>query len=143
MEKSYSERVNMGTGHLACPADLLNFSPMSTFVLVHGAWQSSGTWDLVIPLLQKHGHNVITPILRGLGNDKSRPTSDVTLRQHIEDVCIELATLREAAVLVGHSYAGMVISGCGRVKSDQSTAIGLFGCLHPGGWAMRTRLASV
>src|SRR5215469_2803198 len=111
MEKSYSERVNMGTGHLACPADLLNFSPMSTFVLVHGAWQSSGTWDLVIPLLQKRGHNVITPILRGLGNDKSRPTSDVTLRQHIEDVCIELATLREGAVLVGHSYAGMVISG--------------------------------
>jgi pimeloyl-ACP methyl ester carboxylesterase len=84
---------------------------MSTFVLVHGAWQSTGTWDLLAPLLQKHGHRIITPILRGLGTDQSHLTSDVTLRQHVDDVSTELATLADTAVLVGHSYAGMIISG--------------------------------
>lgn len=84
---------------------------MSTFILVHGAWQSAGTWDLLAPLLQREGHRVTTPILRGLGTDQDHLTPDVTLRQHIEDVSTELATLRDKAVLVGHSYAGMVISG--------------------------------
>jgi pimeloyl-ACP methyl ester carboxylesterase len=84
---------------------------MSTFVLVHGAWQSTRTWDLLSPLLQKHGHRVITPILRGLGTDQRHLTSEVTLHQHVEDVSKELAALGGSAVLVGHSYAGMVISG--------------------------------
>jgi pimeloyl-ACP methyl ester carboxylesterase len=84
---------------------------MSIFVLVHGAWQSSGTWDLLAALLRKQGHEVITPILRGLGLNQNNFTSDVTLHQHIEDVAAALATVRGKAVLVGHSYAGMVISG--------------------------------
>jgi pimeloyl-ACP methyl ester carboxylesterase len=84
---------------------------MSTFVLVHGAWQSVGTWDLLIPLLREHGHRVVTPILRGLGTDQSNLTSDITLHQHVENVSRELAALADSAVLVGHSYAGMVISG--------------------------------
>lgn len=84
---------------------------MSTFVLVHGAWQSTGTWDLLTPLLTKHGHRVITPVLRGLGTDQSRLSSEITLRQHIQDVAIHFSELREKAILVGHSYAGMIISG--------------------------------
>jgi pimeloyl-ACP methyl ester carboxylesterase len=66
---------------------------------------------LLVPLLKKRGHRVITPILRGLGTDQSHLTSDVTLLQHVEDVSTELASLEHKAVLVGHSYAGMVISG--------------------------------
>jgi pimeloyl-ACP methyl ester carboxylesterase len=62
-------------------------------------------------LLEEHGHRVITPVLRGLGTDQSRLSSDVTLHQHVEDVSQQLAALKEPAVLVGHSYAGMVISG--------------------------------
>lgn len=84
---------------------------MSTFVLVHGAWQSSGTWDLLVPLLERQGHEVITPILRGLGSDQTRLTSGITLRQHIEDVSQVLEAVGDKAVLVGHSYAGIVISG--------------------------------
>jgi len=84
---------------------------MSTFVLVHGAWQSTGTWDLLVPMLQEHGHQIITPVLRGLGTDQHHLTADVTLHQHVEDVARTLANLRDQAVLVGHSYAGMVISG--------------------------------
>ena len=83
---------------------------MSTFVLVHGAWQSIGTWDLLVPLLKEHGHKVITPVLTGLGTDEDRLSGDITLRRHIEDVSQTLAALQEV-LLVGHSYAGMIISG--------------------------------
>ena len=92
---------------------------MSTFVLVHGAWQSTGTWDLLEPLLQSQGHRVITPILRGLGTDQSHLTSDVALHQHIEDVGNALTNLTDKAVLVGHSYAGMVISGAAEAYPDR------------------------
>ena len=84
---------------------------MSTFVLVHGAWQSAGTWDLLRPLLEKHGHRVITPVLSGLGSDQNRLSPDITLQQHVEDVLGELSTLPDRAIVVGHSYAGMIISG--------------------------------
>lgn len=84
---------------------------MPTFVLVHGAWQFRGTWDLLAPLLAERGHRLIMPVLRGLGTDQSHLTSDVALRHHVEDVANELIKLTDKAVLVGHSYAGMVISG--------------------------------
>jgi pimeloyl-ACP methyl ester carboxylesterase len=102
---------------------------MSTFVLVHGAWQSAGTWDRLTPLLQKHGHTVITPILTGLGTDQGRLSPDITLRQHIEDVSRELAKLEQSkleqtksagkVILVGHSYAGMIISGVAEADSTR------------------------
>jgi pimeloyl-ACP methyl ester carboxylesterase len=84
---------------------------MSTFVLVHGAWQSTGTWDLLAPLLKEQGHTVITPVLRGLGTDQSRLSANITLQQHIEDVSLELSKSASPVILVGHSYAGMIISG--------------------------------
>lgn len=85
---------------------------MSTFVLVHGAWQSTGTWDMLIPLLEKYGHRVVTPVLSGLGTDQNRLSPEITLQQHINDVSLELSKLLPGQViLVGHSYAGMIISG--------------------------------
>jgi pimeloyl-ACP methyl ester carboxylesterase len=92
---------------------------MSTFVLVHGAWQSAGTWDLLTPSLQKQGHKVITPVLCGLGADQHHLTSEVTLHHHIDDVSSELSALNEKVVLVGHSYAGMVISGVAEAHSTK------------------------
>jgi pimeloyl-ACP methyl ester carboxylesterase len=92
---------------------------MSTFVLVHGAWQSTGTWDLLTPLLTKRGHQVITPVLRGLGIDQGRLSPDITLTQHIEDVSRALSQSTEKVVLVGHSYAGMIISGVAETNAHQ------------------------
>ena len=92
---------------------------MSTFVLVHGAWQSTGTWDRLAPVLEKRGHSVITPVLKGLGTDQDRLSRDITLQQHIEDVSRELAKLAERVILVGHSYAGMIISGVAESNSTQ------------------------
>lgn len=92
---------------------------MSTFVLVHGAWQSTGTWDRLIPLLEMRGHTVITPVLSGLGTDESRLSPDITLRQHVEDVSGELPGLAGQVILVGHSYAGMIISGVAETNPDR------------------------
>src|SRR5271157_4388326 len=89
---------------------------MSTFVLVHGAWQSTGTWDLLTPLLEKHGHRVITPVLSGLGSDESRLSPDITLEQHVEDVANELSRSPDRVILAGHSYAGMIISGVAEIN---------------------------
>jgi pimeloyl-ACP methyl ester carboxylesterase len=92
---------------------------MSTFVLVHGAWQSAGTWDLLLPLLEKHGHKVIAPVLSGLGSDQNRLSPDITLLQHVEDVSIELSRSPGPVILVGHSYAGMIISGVAETNPSQ------------------------
>jgi pimeloyl-ACP methyl ester carboxylesterase len=92
---------------------------MSTFVLVHGAWQSTGTWDLLAPLLEENGERVITPTLSGLGTDQKCLSADITLQQHIEDVSREISKLPGKVILVGHSYAGMIISGIAETNPDQ------------------------
>ncbi len=85
---------------------------MSRFVLVHGAWQTASTWDLVTPALRTFGHEVWIPLLSGLENDSNLLTPAIALRTHIEDV-INLLTREnlQDVTLVGHSYAGMVITG--------------------------------
>ncbi len=92
---------------------------MSTFLLVHGAWQSVSTWDLLSPLLEKRGHRVITPVLSGLGTDQSHLSPDITVQQHIADVSLALTKVPDRVVLVGHSYAGMIISGVVEANADR------------------------
>jgi pimeloyl-ACP methyl ester carboxylesterase len=96
---------------------------MSTFVLVHGAWQSAGTWDRLTPLLEKRGHRVIAPVLSGLGTDQTRLSPEITLAQHVRDVSMPLSKVQEKAVLVGHSYAGMIISGVVEALPSQVQAL--------------------
>src|SRR5215471_2095207 len=93
---------------------------MSTFVLVHGAWQGPRTWDLLAPLLQKDGHQIITPTLTGLGDDAARLSTSIDLSTHIDDVIREI-TQRDLhdVILVGHSYAGMIITGVADQKRER------------------------
>jgi pimeloyl-ACP methyl ester carboxylesterase len=85
---------------------------MSTFVLVHGAWQTASTWDLVTPLLREAGHVVTIPLLSGLENDSRVLSAEINLSTHIQDVVGALTRddLSDV-ILVGHSYGGMVITG--------------------------------
>ena len=84
----------------------------ATFVLVHGAWHGGWCWTKVSPLLRAAGHNVFTPTLTGLGERSHLLTRDIGLDTHVTDVVqvLEYEDLRNV-VLVGHSYAGMVITG--------------------------------
>jgi pimeloyl-ACP methyl ester carboxylesterase len=73
---------------------------MATFVLVHGAWRGAWCWRRVARLLT------------GLGERSHLLTRDINLDTHILDVVnvMKWQGLNNV-VLVGHSYAGMVISG--------------------------------
>jgi pimeloyl-ACP methyl ester carboxylesterase len=85
---------------------------VGTFVLVHGAWHGGWCWKKVVPLLESLGHRVATPTLSGLGERADLLSREVGLDTHIADVAglIEEHDLAEV-VLVGHSYAGVVITG--------------------------------
>src|SRR5689334_13867030 len=84
----------------------------TTFVLVHGAWHGGWCWKKLTPLLQAAGHQVVTPTLTGMGERSHLLAPEVDLDTHIQDITavLEYEDLCDA-VLVGHSYGGMVIAG--------------------------------
>ena len=86
----------------------------TTFVLVHGAWHGGWCWRQVVPLLRQADHEVFTPSLTGLGERAHLSRPEINLDSHIQDILalIDMEEL-EDIVLVGHSYAGMVITGVG------------------------------
>ncbi len=83
----------------------------TSYVLVHGAWQGAWSWDRVTPLLRAAGANAMTPVLRGVG-ERAREREPVpSLRDHVDDVVAAITALPEGRIiLVGHSYAGMVVT---------------------------------
>jgi pimeloyl-ACP methyl ester carboxylesterase len=85
---------------------------MATFVLVHGSWHGGWCWREVVPLFRAAGHAVYAPTLTGLGARAHLLASGVDLTTHIQDIdsLLFFEDLAEV-VLVGHSYAGAVISG--------------------------------
>ncbi|MFG2734045.1 alpha/beta fold hydrolase [Streptomyces harbinensis] len=84
---------------------------MSTFLLIHGAWHSGRCWDRVVPLLESAGHRVYAPSLTGYGDKAHLLSPEVGLDTHVEDI-VKLLHKEELTevTLVGHSYAGLVIS---------------------------------
>ncbi|GAA4606827.1 alpha/beta fold hydrolase [Actinoallomurus liliacearum] len=85
---------------------------MATFVLVpggwHGGWQYSGMADR----LRAAGHRALPVTLTGLGDRAHLASPAVNLDTHVDDVLAVLAAEKVTdAVLVGHSYGGMVITG--------------------------------
>ena len=85
---------------------------MADFVLVHGAWHGAWCWRRVLPALWSAGHRAFAVSLSGVGERAHVPPKSVTLDTHIADVAnvIEAEELLDA-ILVGHSYAGVVITG--------------------------------
>ena len=81
-------------------------------VLVHGAWAGAWAWSRVLAPLRAAGHDVHVPVLSGCGERRHGLRRDITLQTHVADVVewIVAHELRDV-VLVGHSYAGLVITG--------------------------------
>ncbi|HDR7605504.1 alpha/beta fold hydrolase [Bacillus mycoides] len=82
---------------------------MSTYVLVHGAWQGEWAWDLVKPQLEAFGHTVITLDLPGSGKDTT-PSQNITLDSYVNAVTTIINQQNEKVILVGHSMGGIVIT---------------------------------
>ena len=93
---------------------------MAAFVLVHGAWHGGWCWRKLAPLLHVSGASVWTPTLSGLGErahlaeilDPARLDLDLHIRDITEFLSYESLT---DVILVGHAYAGMVITGVAEV----------------------------
>jgi pimeloyl-ACP methyl ester carboxylesterase len=96
----------------ASAARAMSKSGKATFVLVHPAWHGAWCWKKVIPLLRDQGHEVHTPTLTGLGERDHLAEPRVGLRTHVEDVVnvLKFEGLQDV-ILLGHSSAGMVITG--------------------------------
>lgn len=122
---------------------------MMTFLLVHGAWHGGWCWKKIVPLLRKTGSEVLTPTLSGLG-DRSHLTqqldpSAIDLDLHIRDIVqvIEYEDL-EQVVLVGHAYAGMVITGVAEICPERlAHLVYLNGVIPANGESMANQLAAV
>lgn len=81
----------------------------ATVVLVHGAFADGSAWDKVVPLLQARGLKVVS-----VQNPLSSLADDVAVTRRALDA------QTGPVVLVGHSWAGMVITEAGedeRVKA--------------------------
>ncbi|MDX3102547.1 alpha/beta fold hydrolase [Nonomuraea angiospora] len=93
---------------------------MSTYLLVHGAWHSGQCWERVVPLLESAGHRVFAPSLTGFGDKAQLLGPEVGLDTHVEDIAglITEEDLTEV-ILVGHSYAGLVISSAANRVPDR------------------------
>lgn len=82
------------------------------YVLVHGAWHGAWAWQRLAPLLRQAGHTVSAPTLSGLGERAHHAPGRCGLDVHVQDILahLQMEDLSQV-VLVGHSYAGCVVSG--------------------------------
>ncbi|MFB9992689.1 alpha/beta fold hydrolase [Deinococcus oregonensis] len=93
---------------------------MTPFVLVHGAWGGGWYWRNVSRSLRQAGHTVFAPTLTGLGERSHLGHADIDLDTHVQDI-VQLLHYEDLqdVVLVGHSYAGLVITGVADVAANR------------------------
>lgn len=85
---------------------------MANFILVHGGGHGGWCYQLVARRLQAKGHVVYAPSLPGMGEHTHLLHPAIDLDCHIDDVVALLHSEDlSQAILVGHSYGGMVITG--------------------------------
>jgi pimeloyl-ACP methyl ester carboxylesterase len=81
-------------------------------VLVHGAWHGAWSWQKLVPMLREAGLEVYTPTQTGVGEKAHLLSKDISLATFITDIT-DFLTEHDLnnVVLVGHSFAGISISG--------------------------------
>lgn len=106
-----SSAFGMGLGPASASSNSTSDNT-KTFVLVHGAWHGGWCWTPVANELRSRGHRVFQPTLTGLGERLHLASESIDLDTHVTDITnvIHYENLTDI-VLVGHSYAGFVITG--------------------------------
>ncbi len=84
---------------------------MATYVLLPGFWLGAWAWRDVAADLRERGHDVRPLSLTGMGERAHLARPDTDLPTHVTDVInlIRYEDLHDV-VLVGHSYAGAVVT---------------------------------
>jgi pimeloyl-ACP methyl ester carboxylesterase len=93
-------------------------------VLVPGACLGGWAWRDVARELRASGHDVFPVTLTGLGEREHLARPEVDLETHIADVVgvLDFEDLHDA-VLVGHSYAGVVVTGVADRRPERLGAV--------------------
>jgi pimeloyl-ACP methyl ester carboxylesterase len=83
----------------------------TAIVLVHGSWHGAWCWRRVLPLLRGAGVETHAVTLTGVGERAHLLSPDISIGTHVQDIIglIEAEELQRV-VLVGHSYAGNLIT---------------------------------
>jgi len=93
---------------------------MARFVLVPGGWHGGWAFEAVGNALASEGHEVQALTLSGLGD---APAKGANLERHIDEVVQALHGRDTPAILVGHSYGGMVTTGAADKEPSRVRAI--------------------
>jgi pimeloyl-ACP methyl ester carboxylesterase len=103
-----------------------------TFVLVAGTWHGGWVWRDVRETLRARGHKVFTPTLTGTGDRVHLMSPEVGLDTHVTDVVnvIKFEELDDV-ILVGHSFAGLVITGVADKLRDKIHRVVFLDALVP------------
>ena len=93
---------------------------MTTYVLVPGFWLGAWAWRPVAAALRARGHEVYPLSLTGLGERAHLARPDTDLEVHVTDV-VNLLRYEDLhdVVLVGHSYAGSVVTAAADSVTDR------------------------
>ena len=93
---------------------------MADFVLVHGAWQGAWCWKKVLPMLWSSGHRAFAVSLTGVGERAHQLSPSIRLQTHVDDVLAVVdAEELTSAILVGHSYGGLLITAVAAKVPDR------------------------
>ena len=84
---------------------------MAKIVLVPGSWLGAWAWTDVTERLRTAGHEVHPLTLTGMGDRAHLGSPETDLDTHVQDVvaALEMQDLGDV-ILVGHSYAGVVVT---------------------------------
>ena len=99
---AFAAFVSAGTALHAAPTKSADQSGKPAIVLVHGAYADGTSWSKVIPLLQAKGYHVVS-----VQNPTTSLADDVAATERV------INQQTGQVVLVGHSWAGVVITQAG------------------------------
>jgi pimeloyl-ACP methyl ester carboxylesterase len=93
---------------------------MTTFVLVHGAYQGGWIWQRVVARLTGAGHRVFAPTLDGCAERRHALRPGIDTESHAAEIA-ELLFFEDLhdAVLVGTSSGGMVVCKTAELARDR------------------------
>jgi pimeloyl-ACP methyl ester carboxylesterase len=117
---------------------------MGTFVLIPGAWHGGWCYRDVARALRAMGHTVFPVTLTGVGDRFHLGSAATNLSTHIQDVAAVIAAEElENVIIVGHSYAGMVVSGIAERYPQYLRALVYVDALVPENGEMMFDLTSI
>jgi pimeloyl-ACP methyl ester carboxylesterase len=102
------------------------------FVFVPGTWLGGWTWGPVRDRLWRTGYRAFTPTMSGVAERAAASHPDIDLYTHIQEI-IDLITFEDLqrVILVGHSFAGLTITGVADALRDRIDHLVYFDALVP------------